>query len=114
LAKLLDMVAAGDVNAAGARQVLAELFAKGGKPLQIVKRHGLQQISDVKSIRDWVSSALAKNPDQVADYASGNEPVINWLFGQAMSGAKGRANPNKLKAELERQLGSRRFEGSVN
>lgn len=113
LAKLLDLIAAGDVNAAGAKQVLGELFAKGGKPAQVVKKRGLQQISDAKSLHAWVSSTLDKNPDQVADYLSGNQPVINWLFGQSMSSAKGKANPNKLRAELEKQLNERTLEGSV-
>jgi aspartyl-tRNA(Asn)/glutamyl-tRNA(Gln) amidotransferase subunit B len=114
LAKLLDMLAAGDVNAAGAKQVLGELFVKGGKPAQIVKKRGLQQISDAKSLHRWVISTLDKNLDQVADYLSGNEPVINWLFGQAMSSAKGKANPNKLRAELEKQLAERKLEGAVH
>jgi aspartyl-tRNA(Asn)/glutamyl-tRNA(Gln) amidotransferase subunit B len=114
LAKLLDLLAAGEVNAAGAKQVLGELFAKGGKPVQLVKKRGLQQISDSKSLHGWVSSALDKNPDQVADYVSGNQPVINWLFGQAMGAAKGKANPNKLHAELEKQLAERKLEGAVH
>jgi len=110
-ARLLDLLAAGEVNPAGARQVLGEMFAKGGKPAQIVKTRGLQQISDPQLLRAWVSTILAKNPDQVADYASGNEPVINWLFGQAMQASKGKANPNKLRAELERQLVQRSLQG---
>jgi aspartyl-tRNA(Asn)/glutamyl-tRNA(Gln) amidotransferase subunit B len=114
LAKLLDLLAAGEVNAAGAKQVLGELFVKGGKPAQIVKKRGLQQISDAKSLHGWVTSTLDKNADQVADYISGNEPVINWLFGQAMSSAKGKANPNKLRAELEKQLAERKLEGAVH
>ncbi len=104
LAKLLDLLAEGELNPAGARTVLRELFTKGGKPAQIVKKRGLTQVSDPKLLRGWVAATLDKNPGQVADYASGNQPVINWLFGQAMQAAKGKANPNKLRAELERQL----------
>ena len=110
LAKLLDLLAEGDVNPAGARQVLDELFAKGGKPVQIVKKRGLQQVSDAKLLRNWVSAVVERNPEQVADYAAGNQPVINWLFGQAMQAAKGKANPHKLRAELERQLAEHNLE----
>lgn len=114
LAKLLDLVATGELNPAGARQVLAELFAKGGKPARIVKKRGLKQISDAKLLRGWVAKTLDQYPEQVADYVSGNQPVINWLFGQAMQAAKGKANPNKLRAELERQLSDRNLEGAIN
>jgi aspartyl-tRNA(Asn)/glutamyl-tRNA(Gln) amidotransferase subunit B len=111
-AKLLDMLAAGELNPNGAKQVLGEMFTKGGKPTQIVKKRGLQQISNPKLLRGWVSTTLDKNPSQVADYASGNEAVINWLFGQAMGAAKGKANPNKLRAELEKQLKERDLQGA--
>ncbi len=107
LAKLIDLLAEGELNPAGARTVLEELFTKGGKPAQIVKKRGLKQVSDPKLLRGWVATTLDKNLSQVADYASGNQPVINWLFGQAMQAAKGKANPNKLRAELERQLAER-------
>ncbi len=94
--------------------MLAELFAKGGKPARIVKKRGLKQISDAKLLRGWVAKTLDQYPEQVADYVSGNQPVINWLFGQAMQAAKGKANPNKLRAELERQLSDRNLEGAIN
>lgn len=114
LAKLLDLLAVGELNPAGGREVLEELFAKGGKPAQIVKKRGLQQVSDAKLLRGWVSKVLDQNPEQVADYASGNQPVINWLFGQAMQAARGKANPNKLRAELERQLADRHLQGAAH
>jgi len=114
LAKLLDLLAAGDLNPKGAKQVLVELFAKGGKPSQIVKKRGLQQVSDANLLRGWVSATLDRNPGQVTDYAAGNQAVINWLFGQAMQAAKGKANPAKLRAELEKQLAERKFEGVMH
>lgn len=110
LAVLLDMVANDEINSAGAREVLAELFAKGGKAAKIVKARGLVQVSDSKQISTWVAKVLDANPDQVAGYKRGNAPVLNWLFGQAMQAAKGKANPNKLKAELEKQIAARDLE----
>jgi aspartyl-tRNA(Asn)/glutamyl-tRNA(Gln) amidotransferase subunit B len=104
LATLLDMVANDEINPAGAREVLGELFAKGGKAAKIVKGRGLVQVSDNKQISDWVNTVLKANPDQVAAFKQGNAPVLNWLFGQAMQAAKGKANPNKLRAELEKQI----------
>lgn len=110
LAALLDMVARDEVNPAGAREVLAELFAKGGKAAKIVKARGLIQVSDSKQINTWVSKVLDANPDQVVAFQRGNAPVLNWLFGQAMQAAKGKANPNKLRAEMEKQIKSRDLE----
>jgi aspartyl-tRNA(Asn)/glutamyl-tRNA(Gln) amidotransferase subunit B len=110
LASLVDMVASDEINPAGARQVLAELFARGGKAAKIVTARGLAQVSDSKQISAWVAGVLDANPGQVAAFKQGNAPVLNWLFGQAMQAAKGKANPNKLRAELEKQIATRDLE----
>jgi aspartyl-tRNA(Asn)/glutamyl-tRNA(Gln) amidotransferase subunit B len=108
LAALLDMLAGEELNPAGARIVLAELFAKGGKPAAIVKKRGLQQISDPKKLRAWVKAVLDANPEQIASYKGGNAPVLNWLFGQVVQAAQGKAHPGKLRVELEAQLAERK------
>ena len=43
-------------------------------------------------------------PGEVAGYRSGKETVLNWLFGQVMKKAAGKANPQVVRGELERQL----------
>jgi aspartyl-tRNA(Asn)/glutamyl-tRNA(Gln) amidotransferase subunit B len=111
LAALLDMVANGEVNPNGARQILAEMFAKGGKPAKIVKARGLRQVSDAKQLHTWIATVLDTNPQQVAEYQAGNSAVLNWLFGQVMQVAGGKANPQALRAELQKQLAAIRLEG---
>jgi aspartyl-tRNA(Asn)/glutamyl-tRNA(Gln) amidotransferase subunit B len=107
LAALVDLLASEEVNPAGGRTVLAEMFAKGGKPAAIVKKRGLQQISDPKKLRAWVNEVLDANPDQITSYKAGNAPVLNWLFGQVVKASQGKAHPGKLRAELEAQLTKR-------
>ncbi len=104
LAKLLDLLAEGELNPAGARVVLAELFAKGGKPDKIINARSLKQVSDAKQLGAWVRKVLEQHPQQVTDYFGGNAPVLNWLFGQVVKVSGGKANPDKLRGELEKQL----------
>ena len=111
MAALVDMLANGDLNPAAARTVLAELFAKGGKAARIVKTKGLKQVTDSKQLQGWVSAVMEENPNQVADYLSGKEAVLNWIFGQVMVAAKGKANPAAVKEELLKQIAERRLEG---
>lgn len=107
MATLLDLLAGGEINAAGARQVLGEQFKNGGDPAEIVERRSLKQISDSKQLAGWVSEAIEANPRQVEDYLNGKEGVLNWLFGQVMRAAGGKANPQKVRDELNRQLSAR-------
>ncbi|HRN50735.1 MAG TPA: Asp-tRNA(Asn)/Glu-tRNA(Gln) amidotransferase subunit GatB [Anaerolineales bacterium] len=103
-AALCDQIAGGKVNPGGAREVLGVLFAEGGAPASIIKARGLQQISNAGQLSAWVSEVIAANPQQVAGYLAGNAPLLNFLFGQVMQKAGGKANPAAVRQELQAQL----------
>ena len=107
LAELVKIVSGGQINQTSAKEVLAEMFASGQGAAQIVGARGLKQVSDESFIADLVRQALAENPKEVASYKAGKAGVANYLFGQVMKKAAGRANPQVVRAELERQLANR-------
>ncbi|MDX1436298.1 MAG: Asp-tRNA(Asn)/Glu-tRNA(Gln) amidotransferase subunit GatB [Anaerolineales bacterium] len=104
LVDLIRLVERGEINNNTAKAVLAEMFATGESADTIISARGLRQISESGEIARLVSEVLEENPDQVDLYQGGKTTVINWLFGQGMRKAGGRANPQVLRAELEKQL----------
>lgn len=104
LGQLLTLITESVINQNTAKSVLAEMFNTGKTADQIVQARGLRQISDASHLAALIADVLAQNPQQTADYRSGKEPLFNWLFGQAMRAAKGKANPEVLRAELQKQL----------
>jgi len=104
LAELAKIVSEGQISPGTGRQVLAEMFASGKPPAEIVSARGLKQVSDETLISQLVSQALDENPKEVASYKAGKAGVSNFLFGQVMKKAAGKANPQVVRAELERQL----------
>jgi aspartyl-tRNA(Asn)/glutamyl-tRNA(Gln) amidotransferase subunit B len=104
LAGLMDLLASGEINAATAKEVLAEMLERGGEAQAIVEARGLGQISDRDAVKAFVEKVLSDHPGQVAEYQAGKEEVLNWLFGRVMGAAQGRANPDIVRAELSRQL----------
>jgi aspartyl-tRNA(Asn)/glutamyl-tRNA(Gln) amidotransferase subunit B len=104
LADLLKLVMAGQINPNTGKSVLADMFITGSPAAEIVAAKGLAQVSDMGSIAGMVSATLAENPGEVASYRAGKFSVANFLFGQVMRKAGGKANPHMLRAELERQL----------
>jgi len=104
LAELIEMVATGEINQNTAKTVLADMFVSGKRAEQIVTERGLRQISDNELIAGMVSQVLDENGQQVQEYLEGKETISRWLFGQVMRKAKGRANPQVIQQELERQL----------
>jgi aspartyl-tRNA(Asn)/glutamyl-tRNA(Gln) amidotransferase subunit B len=105
LAALLKMVADGEINQATAKTVLTEMFESGKKAAEIVADRGLKQVSDGDLIARLVVETLAENLGEVESYRAGKLTVANFLFGQVMRKAGGKANPQVVRAELEKQLG---------
>ncbi|HZD55875.1 MAG TPA: Asp-tRNA(Asn)/Glu-tRNA(Gln) amidotransferase subunit GatB [Anaerolineales bacterium] len=104
LAGLLVMIAGGEINQNTAKGVLGEMFSSGKSAAEIVLERGLRQISDEDVIGQIVAQVLSQNAEQVSDYLDGKEPIAKWLFGQVMRAAKGKANPQVVQQELDRQL----------
>lgn len=104
LATLLMMVSNGEINQNTAKNVLAEMFTTGKPAEAIVDARGLRQISDAEAIRELVAQVLEENPQQVAEYLGGKDAIAQWLFGQVMRAARGKANPQVVEQELKRKL----------
>ncbi len=106
LAKLVELVAEGVINQSTGKTVLSEMFQSGKSATEIVEARGLKQVSDEGVISGLVKQTLDENPDAVTSFKTGKETIVNWLFGQVMRKAQGKANPQVVRAELERQLRS--------
>ncbi len=104
LAELVALVTTGEVNQSTGKTVLAEMFQSGKRAVEIVESRGLKQVSDEGLIARLVQQVLEENPEQVDSLKAGKETVVNWLFGQVMKKASGKANPQVVRAELERHL----------
>ena len=55
-------------------------------------------------IAGLVQQVLQDHPQELSSYLAGKETLSAWFFGQVMRSAKGQANPQVLRAELDRQL----------
>ena len=104
LARLVEMVQTGDVNATSAKTVLAEMFSGGGTPDHIVNSLGMVKLSDAYTIREIVDDVLTKNPEQVKDYLAGKSSIVQWLFGQVMRSTGGMADPGLVQEQLDQAL----------
>ena len=103
-AELVRIVADGQINLSSAKEVLGEMFSSGKGASSIVEARGLKQVSDQSHISGLVAETLKENPSEVESYKAGKTAVSNFLFGQVMKKAAGKANPQVVRAELERQL----------
>ncbi len=108
LADLLGLMQRGALNKQAGQKVLAAMFTQGGTPQAIMDALGLRQVSDSDQIATWVDEVLDAHPAEVQKYLAGKETVLNWLFGQVMRRARGRANPQVVREALRAALEQRR------
>ncbi|MYE38285.1 MAG: Asp-tRNA(Asn)/Glu-tRNA(Gln) amidotransferase subunit GatB [Candidatus Spechtbacteria bacterium SB0662_bin_43] len=99
-AEFLMLVQNGEITSTVAHRVLREMAHTGGDPSDIIEKHGLRQQHDDKSITSNARSAIAENPDAVADYKKGKENAVKFLIGTVMAKSKGAANPQKAREIL--------------
>jgi len=104
LGKLVSLAGNGEINLGTAKTVLAEMLSSGQTAQAIITAGGRQQISDSDLIAGLVKKALAEHPQELASYLEGKETLANWFFGQVMRFARGQANPQVVRQELEKQL----------
>ncbi|MFZ6026771.1 MAG: Asp-tRNA(Asn)/Glu-tRNA(Gln) amidotransferase subunit GatB [Chloroflexota bacterium] len=104
LAALLQMVVNAEINNNTAKTVLAEMFITHKPAETIVAEKGLRQVSDNSVIAALVKQVLDENPEPLANYLAGKETLAKWFFGQVMRAAQGKANPQVIQQELDRQL----------
>jgi aspartyl-tRNA(Asn)/glutamyl-tRNA(Gln) amidotransferase subunit B len=104
LAELLGVVERGEITAASGKKVFSEMFDTGKKAAEIIAAGGMAQITDSGTIETIARAIVAKSPDNVAKYKSGNEGVFKFFVGQVMRETKGQANPQMVNDIVKRVL----------
>jgi aspartyl-tRNA(Asn)/glutamyl-tRNA(Gln) amidotransferase subunit B len=104
LAELLTRIEGGEITTASGKKVFATMFDTGKSAAGIIAAEGLAQITDTSAIEKIARAVVAKSPDNVAKYRSGNEGVFKFFVGQVMRETRGQANPQIVNDILKRVL----------
>lgn len=103
-AELVLLIEEGKVSSAVAKQVVKEMFAKGGDPSHIIEEKDLSQVSDEASLREIARGVITENSKAVEDYRKGKGNALQFLVGKLMAASKGTANPEVARKALEALL----------
>ena len=104
LAELLKLVESGKITGSIGKKVFAAMFETGRSAAEIVAAEGLAaQVGD-SAIEQAARDVIAKNPDNVAKFKSGNEGVFKFFVGQVMRATRGQANPQAVNDILRKLL----------
>ncbi len=104
LAELVKLVESGKITAAVGKKVFATMFESGRGAAEIVAAEGLGAQISGSAIEQAARDVIAKNPDNVAKFKSGNEGVFMFFVGQVMKATRGQANPQAVNDILRKLL----------
>ncbi len=104
LRSLVSLAAKGTINGPTVKELLPELFEKGGDPEAIVKERGLGAVSDTAALEAFVDQAIAANPKSVADFKAGKKAAAGFFVGQVMKLSKGKADPKIVGGLVAKKL----------
>jgi aspartyl-tRNA(Asn)/glutamyl-tRNA(Gln) amidotransferase subunit B len=104
LGELVKLVETGHITGAIGKKVFATMFESGRGAAEIIAAEGLAQTVDVAAIEEAAREVIAKNPENVAKFKSGNEGVFKFFVGQVMKATKGQANPQVINEIVRRLL----------
>jgi len=95
-ARLIEMAVSKELSSRGVKDILAEMFEKGGNPNDIAETRGLFQKNDEGELERVVEQIIKEYSGVVADYKRGKESALQFLVGQGMKATQGSANPEVL------------------
>ncbi len=104
MVKLISLINKGTISGTIAKKVLELMFDEAKDPEEIVKEHGLVQISDETELLEIIKQVLDDNPQSIEDYRNGRDRALGFLVGQVMRASKGKANPQMVNKFIEERI----------
>jgi len=98
--ELAALASAGALSSTAAREVLDELVETGGEPAEIVRRRGLEQVSDEAELEAAVDRALAAHPAEAERFRAGEAKLQGFFVGVVMRDTGGKADPTVVQRLL--------------
>ena len=105
LGELVDLQAAGTINARTAKELFREVVESGASPAALVAERGLGQVSERGPVEEAVRAAMQVQAKAVADFQAGNERARGRIFGEVMKQLAGRGDPRLVNEVLQDLLG---------
>ncbi len=104
LAGLLARIEDNTISGKIAKDVFEAMWSEGRDADAVIEARGLRQITDTGAIEQAIREAIARSPQQHAEYRAGKDKLFGYFVGQVMKATGGKANPAQLNELLKRLL----------
>ena len=97
LARVIELVAAGELSNNLARQAVDGVLAGEGSPDEVVAARGLKVVSDDSALITAVDEALAAQPDIAEKIRGGKAAAAGAIVGAVMKATRGQADAKRVR-----------------
>ncbi len=105
VARVVALVAAGDLTAGLARQVVDGVLAGEGSPDEVVAARGLKVVKDEGALQAAVDAAIEADGDAAQKIRDGKVQAVGALVGAVMKATRGQADAAAARALILSTLG---------
>ncbi|MEW2356143.1 Asp-tRNA(Asn)/Glu-tRNA(Gln) amidotransferase subunit GatB [Spirillospora sp. NPDC029432] len=106
VARVQEMITAGELNDKLARQVFAGVLAGEGTPDEVVAARGLKIVSDEGELVAIIDQVIADNPDVADKVRGGKVNAVGALIGPIMKATGGKADAGRARQLILERLGA--------
>ena len=100
---LLKLVSDDVISNKAGKEILPKVLNGQGKPSEIVKELGLEQVSDSGELEKIIDEALIGEEENISKFQGGSDRVLGYFVGKCLKATKGKGNPKLInKILLER------------
>ena len=100
---LLKLVSDDVISNKAGKEILPKVLNGHGKPSDIVKELGLEQVSDSGELEKIIDEALIGEEENISKFQGGSDRVLGYFVGKCLKATKGKGNPKLInKILLER------------
>ncbi|WP_028932539.1 Asp-tRNA(Asn)/Glu-tRNA(Gln) amidotransferase subunit GatB [Pseudonocardia spinosispora] len=97
LARVIELIASGELNNKLARQAVDGVLAGEGSPDEVVAARGLKVVSDDSALIAAVDAALAEQPDVAEKIRGGKVAAAGAIVGAVMKSTRGQADAKRVR-----------------
>jgi aspartyl-tRNA(Asn)/glutamyl-tRNA(Gln) amidotransferase subunit B len=104
LSELLSLIDQGIISRKMAKSIFNEMVSSGKKAKDIIEQKGIKQITDASEIEKTINEILARYPEELKRYKSGETKLIGFFVGEIMKATSGKANPKLVNEKLRKLI----------
>ena len=101
---LLKLVSDDVISNKAGKEILPKVLNGQGKPSDIVKELGLEQVSDSDELEKIIDEALIGEEENISKFQGGSDRVLGYFVGKCLKATKGKGNPKLINKILLKRL----------